>query len=693
MQDNILVLKFDDSKIPDFREVRGKQFTYFGEDNQYPDYLTKLYNKSPKHSAIINGKVVYIFGEGFYCKVDDVNADKWIYKVNSAGESLNDVAKKCIIDIEIYGGFYLNLIPNKLGEIVEMYHLDFNRVRSNEDCSQFFYKNDWTTQKDKPKEFPAFNPKKIDCASIFQYKEYKPGLRTYPLPNYLACMNYIESDMEVSKHTLTNAKTGFSASKMVNFFNGEPAPEMQRDIYKRLEKKFTGADGSKILVTFNNDPAKAPTILDLGASDLTKEDFQKVDALITQNLMSGHQITSPTLFGISEPGKLGTRNELKMSYDIFCNTYASYKQRSIEKVFNYLAKFKGIKNELFIRSVDPVGIEFTDATLLAAAPKSWLLEKMGVDVTKYTDPTVAGVPTTSEEHKDVESIQLESSPVNSVLTNLTGRQHQQINRIVRQYVQGKLTLQQASLMLKNGFGFTNDDVNAYLGLDSQNFAANYNEVDVANMLIEGGENREDFAFVYSKEANFTSDVDMINFEKEFFAKESFAISQNVSDLEANILKQIQKNPTATYLDLATANNINEDYAKTVISNLEKDGLIKSIEKKGIGDVVTTRQLTSPLTDILGKVTKKLPEIMIRYSYDWKDIVPYNERNSAAHPSRPFCQAMMNKPRLFSRTQIEKLSLSLGYSLWDRTGGFWNMGNGKISPSCRHYWKTNVVIKK
>lgn len=740
MEDNIMVFKFSDSKIPEFKEVRGKQYVAFGEDNDYPNYLTKLYNKSAKHNAIISGKVTYIFGEGFYSKVENATTDKFIYKVNSANESLNDIAKKCAIDIEIFGGFYLNIIPNRLGQIAEIYHLDFNRVRANEDCSQFFYKNDWTQQRDKPKEFPKFNPNKIDCASIFQYKEYRPNLRTYPLPNYIGCMNYIESDMEVSKHTLTNAKTGFSATKLISFFNGEPAPEMQRDIQKRLEKKFTGSDGSKIIVSFNNDPAKAPQIQDLGASDLTKEDFQRVDALITANLMAGHQITSPTLFGISEPGKLGTRNELKMAFDIFNNTYASHKQRNLEKVFNYLAKFKGIETELFLRSVDPVGIEFTDSSLIQMAPKSWLLEKMGVDTTKYHDTTLAGISTITTEsdvktqaqitsdsinslsplvaNKVLESMtpdeirslaglqpnplvnasagiapeQMggEESKVNSVLTNLTGRQHQQINRIVRQYTQGKLTKDQASHMLKSGFGFSDSDVAMYLGLNEAKFSEDFNEVDIANMLIDGGENVEEFHFIHSKPCLFTSDKDMIDFESDFYQKESFSLSKNVSDLEANILKQIQKNPSITSKDLAIANKIDVSYADEVIANLEKKGFIESTTTSTLGEAIVTRKLTKSLPSILGEVSTKLPEILVRYSY----VVKPGVGQPIIPGTRPFCREMLAKPRLFSRVQIERLSEQLGYSLWDRSGGFWNRGKGKgISASCRHMWKTNIVVKK
>ena len=686
----IIVLKFEDSKIPEFKEVKGKEWIYYGDDNLYPEYLTKLFNKSAKHNAIINGKVTYIVGEGLYAKVDDAEADKMIFKANSAGESLNDIMKKCALDIEIFGGFYLNVIPNKLGGIADIYHMDYERVRSNEDGSMFFYKNDWKVSRDKPMEFKAFNPKDMTASSIFAYKEYRPGLRTYTLPNYIGAINYIEADMEVSKHTLTNAKTGFSPSKMINFFNGEPAPEMQRDIQKRMERKFTGADGSKMIIAFNNDPAKAPTIQDLGQSDLTKEDFQHVDALITQNLMAGHQITTPALFGISEPGKLGMRNELKMAYEIFQNTYINHKQRSIEKVFNYLAKYKGVKTELYIRPCDPIGIEITDAMILQAAPKSWILDKIGIDTEKYKDATVSGQPVVTEQPAPVEKMETEAPAVNNVLTNLTGRQYQQINRIVRQYTQGKLSLSQASLMLKNGFGFTDDDVTAYLGLNEQKFNKEYTEEEVANILMEMGEQREMFHVIHSRENKFSSDADMVAFEEAFYKKEQFAITELVTDLEANILKLIQKNPNIMTADIAAATGIEKAYAEEVIQRLTDRGYITASEVSGVGGTLVTRKLTQPLPSLVGKISKKLPEVMIRYSYEVKPgvgapIIP---------GTRPFCRSMLSKDRLFSRPQIEALSVVLGYSLWDRKGGFWNKGKGKgISADCRHMWKTNIVVKK
>ena len=61
----IMFVKFADSEIPVFKESRSKDIIMYGKDNNYPEYLTYLYNKSAKHNAIINGKSNYIFGGSF----------------------------------------------------------------------------------------------------------------------------------------------------------------------------------------------------------------------------------------------------------------------------------------------------------------------------------------------------------------------------------------------------------------------------------------------------------------------------------------------------------------------------------------------------------------------------------------------------------------------------------------------------
>ncbi len=130
------------------------------------------------------------------------------------------------------------------------------------------------------------------------------------------------------------------------------------------DNMYTGADGKKYLLAFVNDLTRKPIVDDLGASDLTKEDFGRVDELIQTNIFSGHQITSAELFGISVPGQLGNRQQMRDSYEIFNNTYIRYKQMQLEGVFNMLGKYAGVTEELVLQPVDPIGIDFSENVIL-----------------------------------------------------------------------------------------------------------------------------------------------------------------------------------------------------------------------------------------------------------------------------------------------------------------------------------------
>ena len=125
---NIITVKFAQAEQPKFEEKKGKGYIEFGEKNNYPNYLLDLFNASPKHGAIIKGKANYIFGKGF---------DNIPVKANVKGESFNQVAKKCILDDEIFSGYYIQVIWNLLGKVKDVYHVGFQKVRSNKEGTEF----------------------------------------------------------------------------------------------------------------------------------------------------------------------------------------------------------------------------------------------------------------------------------------------------------------------------------------------------------------------------------------------------------------------------------------------------------------------------------------------------------------------------------------------------------------------------
>ena len=656
----IQVLTFAEAKQPEYKEKKGEGYMQYGQNNDYPQYLLDLFNKSAKHNAIVRGKVNYIVGNGWA-------GEQPIVKQVNREETLNDLTKKVALDIELFGGAYIQVIWSVMGEqIAELWHCDYTKIRTNKDNTQFWYKEDWkaTRNQEKAEIYNAFNPKNPVGVQILYVKEYRPGMNVYSLPGYFGALNYIESDVEVSKHVLGNAQTGFSASKLITLPNGEPSPEEKRLVSKQFDNMYTGADGKKYLLAFVNDLTRKPIVDDLGASDLTKEDFSRVDELIQTNIFSGHQITSPDLFGIAVPGQLGNRQQMRDSYEIFNNTYVRYKQMQIEGIFNMLGQYAGVTEELKLQPVDPIGIDFSESVIKEVAPKEWILEKLGIDPTKY------GLPIETEQP-------MAASPlsVNEHIKGLKGREWQNMQRIIRDFNKGKITREQASSMLKGGYALSDDEVATWLGAEELEF----NEADF-QVFFEFGEDRSAYE-VYKSKTRFSDDKDF-----EMFA--------DVTQLQSNILDLIVKDKRIT--PEVIADTLKEDIGvvKRVIDTLTEKGFIKSNEvKQGKGidsNVIIERQLTAPIGEIVEAIKPQTSQILIRYSYEWK--AGFNDGD--LDTSRPFCKYLVTANKFYSRSEIEMMSARLGYSVWDRRGGWYTKpGTNTHSPSCRHEWRSNIVKRK
>ena len=582
------IIQFAEAKQPEYKEKKGEGYIQYGEKNDYPTYLIDLFNKSAKHNAIVKSKVHYISGNGW------AGSEQFIEHVNRT-ETLNDLTRKVSLDIELFGGAYLEIIWGITGKISEIWHCDYSKFRTNKDNTQYWYKEDWKDRNEQYQVYTAFNPKNPTGKQIYYLKEYRPNQGAYSLPGYFGALNYIESDIEVSKHVLGNAKTGFSASKLITLPNGEPTPEEQRVVHNKFKNTYTGADGIKYMLAFVNDASRKPIVDDLGQSDLTKEDFGRVDSLIQVNIFSGHQITTPSIFGIAEAGKLGSRTEMRDGYEIFKNTYVNAKQIELESTFNILAGFAGYPEDLKIIPCEPIGMELTEQTLLQIAPKEWLLEKAGIDITKYQQPQV---------------------PV------------------------------------------------------QQNFSEDF------SCLYEFGEDKSGFN---------------IWKQRSVFEEANFA---DVTQLQANVLDLISKDKRITPEVIADTLGEEIGSIKRVISNLTDKGFL-SIKEVTIGEGIDSNiEIQRTLTDSLSKIIEKIKpitrEFLVRYSYEWKR----GFSDTDLKTSRPFCVEMIRADKLYSRVEIEQLSARLGYSVWDRKGGWYTKPETNIHlESCRHEWKSNIVTRK
>ena len=653
---HLVKVEFDQAQQPKFEEKKGKNYVEFGAKNNYSNYLIELFGESPKHGAIVKGKVNYIYGKGF----EDIQKN-----ANTQGETWNQILKRSVLDDELHGGYYLQVIYNTLGNIADIYHIEFQKVRASKDLSKFYIKDDWTLSdfKEQAREYNAFDPSNPTGAQILFVKQYNPKSDVYPLPSYFQGLNYIESDIQVSRHILGNAKHNFVATKLINFNNGLPQEEEQAEVERDLKNKFSNSEGDRVVIAFNPSKENAIDIVDLGETSLTKEDFTNVNNLIQQEIFASHQVTSPSLFGIKTEGQLGGRSEIRDAYQIFANTYVNERQQAHEEIFSKLMNLAGIPGEHTITPVEPLGFEFSENVMSANMTRDEIREKLGLK--PENAPTTPGGA---------------SQPIaaaNDSIKNLSGRQYQNVMRIVRQFGNGKINKQQAALMLKSGFGFSDADVDTFLGIDddpaTEEAFADMQDDLLLNMFGECGDDVNAFDVVSTHEAK--------NFEQ-------FA-DVEIDTLKANILDLISKDKRITPEVMATVLKRDLDVINTTLEALKLEGYL-TVE----GTVMNIlspkykpqeRALVEPLRDILGGNKSTTTEVLLRYTYAG----PKDDKN------RPFCARLLQlaETKLWSRVDIENISERLGYSVWDRRGGWFTQPNGTHRPYCRHRWQVKIVTRK
>jgi DNA-binding Lrp family transcriptional regulator len=653
MQNRVSFIKFADVKVPVMKELPNKGWVLFGEDNKFPNMLLTMFNKSSKHNGIVLGKVNYIVGKGFD---QPMAANQY--------ESCNEVLKKVCLDVEVFGGCYIEVQYNQLGKVAAYYHVPYHKVRSSKDNTQFFVK-DWESYKknDEPKVFAAYNPKEDPAmlknqTQILYYKEYRPGVETYSYPGYMGALNAIQTDIEISKYHLSTITNGMFASKMISFFEGIPTEEEKREIEKGFKSKFTGSENAgNIVLNFGKDPNKRPQMDDLSSTDLDKH-FDILAKSIQEELFSGHQITSPQLFGIRVEGSLGGRSEIRDSYEIFKSTYCNDKQQALEILF---AELTGVEKKII--PVEPIGFEFSEATLLQIAPKKWLLEKIGIDASQY--PEIA--------QTDVQPTQTQQAIVNENLKNLSGRQWQSLTRIIRKFEKGEISQEQAKLLLKSSLGLNDEEVNTMLSIDNEmQFSSQEKDELWLDALSKCGVSKQDFLIVKSSRFNFAK-------------QESFA---DVTQIETNVLDLIRKDKRITAEVIAETLDLEVDSVNEILKRLQKEGRISAKVTRIGQDEIIERKLSEPLA----KQSELKPETLgfkIMYSYEWRAGF-----GAADKPTRrEFCARLQDMDKLWSRADIETWSRRLGYSVWDRGGGWYTEPDGSRSKSCRHEWRRVVVMEK
>ena len=396
MKDNLLSIDLSTSTSPVVAEVRGKDYIEYGTEdwkNLYPQFLIDLYYSSSISAAIINATAEMIAGEDLIIEDEDdrdmearVKLQNFMDRANG-NESLHEVLKKVAFDFKLQGAFALNIIWSKdRTQIAEIYHVAVEKIR----CARpdefgktpgYYISSDWSnTRQNKPYYVPAFNANDRTCANQIMYSGlYSPNMNSYYTPDYVSCNNWALIDSRVSEYHLNNISNGFAGSFMISFANGIPTAEERNQIERSLTDKFCSeTNAGKFVLTFSDDKTRTPEITPISPDKLS-EQYIALQELLTQNILSGHRVTSPMLMGIKSDTGLGNNaDELNSAANFYHNTVIVGFQDMIVKQLRKIFKINNMDMPVNFVQLKPITLEFTSEDLKGILTEDELREQMGL---------------------------------------------------------------------------------------------------------------------------------------------------------------------------------------------------------------------------------------------------------------------------------------------------------------------------
>lgn len=714
--DNVQFITLANNPKPVVKKDASKGILKHGYKNDYPDYLIWLFENSPSHGAVVKGKARYLSGLNIKPKEEDQNASDWLKKINAHG-----LIKKVDLDECISGNEYVLVGSNIVGTPLTFKHLEFAKCRIGEFYDTVEYSEDWNDTRNNPIQcYPIWKSGTVE-PSVMVYKTYSPTAKkidgAYGKPEYNSCIVDVDTDIEVNTFFNSLVKNGFSAGNIITIFSGKIPKEKQDEIKAGIVEEGEGSmNAGKTIFSFANEGAKGAEVASLNSNDLDKQ-YQEVSKRNLQNVLIGHGV-SAVLFKLQTPGTLGQRNELIESHELFLNEYVKPKQERRLKWLSEMYKLRtGLEVEFEFEQVQDIGIDFADPNVSKYLTNDEMREKLGltkVEATAKTpsqlisdslnamSPLLATKVLESMSEDEIRSlanlppktvkptnpngspiVQEEAAPVNEVLKNLTGRQMQGLMRIVNKYDKKQLSKEQASMLMQQGFGVTEEQAKTLLMIaDEDEETADEQIHQCSHIHLSRQEDKFFSLFTkYAHDVNLSDEI----LETRFIDADKVNMAVAVKSLDKltnPVLDAIKENEKVSVKELAKKLGAKEEEIKSTIDWLKEKNLIKD-----------STYGFSPTKKALAEPTYKT-EIYTEYTYELRPEL--KGQPILLNTSHEFCFKMvkLTRNKALSFEAINSMTNNFGENAFDFRGGFtMRKGGTKIDPWCRHIWMAQTKIRR
>lgn len=412
----------------------------FDTDNLYPQRAEAAIREASPLKSLVNRIADFVNGEGF---VDPVVAGLIVNKKGLKGQSANKVLQRVTHPFVRYQTVALHIGYNLLGTMCALNPIPFETIRlglRNKDgkITHYGYSANWEKDGRNGNDqaivfYPRFNP---DPAVVLEEMERAGGISRYrgqilyltpeddqyPLATFDAVWNDAQVISEIGRFKVGNTQNSFLATLAI-LYPGEFASNQEEQDFKDLIANKSGARnaGTRIGLQDKSGQRKASDIFQtLTPANLDKL-FEYTERSSKENIIESEAFPA-ILLGKSATG-LFAQGDIEEAYT-YVNSITRNRRLELSEVFATLLSYWE----------DPI---ITDAAIIEQ---------------RYILNSSAGTG---------------GLDVNDNLKNMTGMQAINFARILRKYGQKKHDRATAEMLLRRGFGLSEEEITKILdGVDA-----------------------------------------------------------------------------------------------------------------------------------------------------------------------------------------------------------------------------------
>ena len=353
-------------------ELRSEKMLRDGVRNDYPDYLIKTVSDSPYAIAAMRKLQSFIAGRGI--NDEDISS----LMVNEM-ETFDEFHKKVADDYTFSGRFAIRIVPDRSGNILQLYHIPFEAVRwglpdtetglikyvavnyklntsdyrpSDTRCYPIFKpKKGFASLRDDIRQFEIDYPKKDYTGHVLFFSDTSEKNRIYSRPAYFAAQDWMKVDAKIGAFHERNTDNNFFLGGILSVV-GDPDEQIlddQGDVYTTVGREFESQLGQ----VFSGAENAGRFMIDWiqNAEDVTKvqpwpgathHELFTILEQITQERIAVSLGLPKILLGVPTAGKLGDNQEIRNAIK-FTNETTEAKRRKLAGTYEGLLELmKGV---------------------------------------------------------------------------------------------------------------------------------------------------------------------------------------------------------------------------------------------------------------------------------------------------------------------------------------------------------------